>query len=125
MRAHTSRSFEISSAARERAAAAGNSRVEDVLHIDRRRTPHTASGAASASSSSGSGSAVQRYFVVDSTDALQKFGADAWERVVCVMTTGQAWQFRPYKWSDPRTLFHHGMSSAACVVRELSVADPP
>lgn len=99
--------FEISSAARERAAAAGNSRVEDVLHIDRRRTPHTASGAASASSSSGSGSAVQRYFVVDSTDALQKFGADAWERVVCVMTTGQAWQFRPYKWSDPRTLFHH------------------
>jgi len=44
---------------------------------------------------------------VDSVEALGKFGADAWERVVCVMTTGQAWQFRPYKWNEPRTLFHH------------------
>lgn len=57
---------------------------------------------------SGSRGEIQRYFVVDSTDALQKFGADAWERVVCVMTTGQAWQFRPYRWNEPRTLFHHG-----------------
>lgn len=24
------------------------------------------------------------------------------------MTTGQQWQFRPYKWSEPRILFHHG-----------------
>jgi len=23
------------------------------------------------------------------------------------MTTGQAWQFRPYKWNEPRQLFHH------------------
>ncbi|KAL4065086.1 RNA pol II accessory factor, Cdc73 family-domain-containing protein [Scleroderma yunnanense] len=100
--------FETSSTARERAATAGNPRAEDVLHIDRRRAPSTASGIASTQGSSGGpGGAVQRYFVVDSTDALQKFGADAWERVVCVMTTGQAWQFRPYKWSDPRTLFHH------------------
>lgn len=30
------------------------------------------------------------------------------ERVVCVMTTGQAWQFRPYKWSEPKQLFHNG-----------------
>lgn len=45
---------------------------------------------------------------MDSADALTKFGSDAWDRVVCVMTTGQAWQFRPYKWSEPRTLFHHG-----------------
>ncbi|KAI6037815.1 RNA pol II accessory factor, Cdc73 family-domain-containing protein [Pisolithus marmoratus] len=96
--------FETSATARERAASAGNPRAEDVIHIDRRRTPPTVSGATSAPPSSG---AIQRYFVVDSTDALQKFGADAWERVVCVMTTGQAWQFRPYKWSDPRTLFHH------------------
>lgn len=96
--------FEASTSARERAASAGNPRAEDVVHIDRRRTPPTVSGTTSAPPSSG---AIQRYFVVDSTDALQKFGADAWERVVCVMTTGQVWQFRPYKWSDPRTLFHH------------------
>ena len=30
------------------------------------------------------------------------------DRVICVMTTGQAWQFRPYKWPEPRQLFHHG-----------------
>lgn len=24
------------------------------------------------------------------------------------MTTGQAWQFKPYKWSDPKVLFQHG-----------------
>ncbi|KAG0701083.1 RNA pol II accessory factor, Cdc73 family-domain-containing protein [Suillus ampliporus] len=76
-----------STSARERAAAAGNSRAED--------------------SSSTPRGEIQRYFVVDSTDALQKFGADAWERVVCVMTTGQAWQFRPYRWNEPRALFHH------------------
>ena len=46
--------------------------------------------------------------MVDSTDALAKFGPDAWDRVVCVMTTGQAWQFKPYKWNDPKVLFHHG-----------------
>jgi parafibromin len=45
---------------------------------------------------------------VDSTEALSKFGQDAWDRVVCVMTTGQAWQFKPYKWSDPKVLFQHG-----------------
>lgn len=31
------------------------------------------------------------------------------DRVVCVMTTGQAWQFRPYKWPEPKQLFHHGV----------------
>lgn len=98
------RRFESSSAARERAAAAGNSRAEDVIHIDRRRVPPSSS---SQPTSTPRGD-IQRYFVVDSTDALQKFGADAWERVVCVMTTGQAWQFRPYRWSEPRALFHHG-----------------
>ncbi|KAG8217065.1 RNA pol II accessory factor, Cdc73 family-domain-containing protein [Butyriboletus roseoflavus] len=111
--------FEPSTTARERAAAAGNPRAEDLLHIDRRRDPPTASAATFSSSTSTSSTVVsaashgtgtgtvQRYFIVDSTDALQKFGADAWERVVCVMTTGQAWQFRPYKWNEPRTLFHH------------------
>ncbi|KAG1853489.1 RNA pol II accessory factor, Cdc73 family-domain-containing protein [Suillus subalutaceus] len=95
--------FESSSAARERAAAAGNSRAEDVIHIDRRRVPPSSSSQPTSTSRGD----IQRYFVVDSTDALQKFGADAWERVVCVMTTGQAWQFRPYRWSEPRALFHH------------------
>lgn len=117
-------SFEPSTIARERAAAAGNPRAEDLLHIDRRRDPPTASAAAFPSSSNSSSTSpaashgtgtVQRYFIVDSTDALQKFGADAWERVVCVTTTGQAWQFRPYKWNEPRTLFHHGTAVAHCI----------
>jgi parafibromin len=47
------------------------------------------------------------YYVVDSVDELAKFGTDAWDRVVCVMTTGQPWQFKPYKWNEPRALFHH------------------
>ena len=49
-----------------------------------------------------------KYFVVGSVEALSKFGADAWKRVVCVMTTGQAWQFRPYKWIEPGQLFLNG-----------------
>ena len=58
-----------------------------------------------------------RYFVVDSTEALSKFGQDAWDRVICVMTTGQAWQFKPYKWNDPKILFHHGMSPSLLTQR--------
>lgn len=88
----TTRRFEPSQDARARAAADGNARPEDLLALYRARD----------------GGPPARYFVVDSTAALAKFGADAWERVVCVMTTGQAWQFRPYKWSEPRELFHHG-----------------
>merc|ERR1712093_462838 len=53
------------------------------------------------------GEKLVRYFVVDGVDALSKFGDDAWDRVVCVMTTGQEWQFRPYKWTKPKELFHH------------------
>ncbi len=55
------------------------------------------------------------YYVVDSVEALSKFGTDAWDRVVCVMTTGQAWQFKTYRWSEPKTLFHHGPFAAPCV----------
>lgn len=29
------------------------------------------------------------------------------DRVICVVTTGQAWQFRPYKWQDPKVLFRN------------------
>jgi parafibromin len=77
-----------------------------------------------------------RYFVVDSVEALGKFGPDAWDRVVCVMTTGQAWQFRPYKWNEPIQLFHHGaytgivliQASRGCVVKGIYISwsnEPP
>lgn len=93
-------SFEPSAEARARAAAEGNSRPEDMIPIYRKRT-HI--------DSSGQEHEIQgKYFVVDGTDALAKFGSDAWDRVVAVLTTGQTWQFRPYKWNDPRALFHHG-----------------
>ncbi|EIW85820.1 RNA polymerase II-associated protein [Coniophora puteana RWD-64-598 SS2] len=102
--------FELSADARARE---GNARAEDVVHIDRLR-PSLLSNSTQNGSGSGAGKVngatrgqMQRYFVVDGVEALNKFGTDAWDRVVCVMTTGQTWQFRPYKWSDPRTLFHH------------------
>lgn len=92
--------FEGPTEARNRAAAEGNARAEDVVAIYRTRT-HI--------DSTGFERQIQaRYFVVDSVEALSKFGNDAWDRVIAVLTTGQAWQFKPYKWSEPRTLFHHG-----------------
>ncbi|KAJ8080869.1 accessory factor associated with RNA polymerase II [Marasmius tenuissimus] len=92
--------FEPSLEAQARARAEGNSRPEDMIPIYRKLTHIDSSGKETAVQS--------RYVVVDSTEALSKFGgADAWDRVVCVMTTGQAWQFRPYKWSEPKVLFHH------------------
>ena len=98
------RSFEPSQEARARAAADGNTRPEDLIAIYRKRTHIDPSGRETETQA--------RYFIVDSVEALGKFGADAWDRVVCVMTTGQAWQFRPYKWNEPRQLFHHGEHSA-------------
>jgi parafibromin len=92
--------FEPSQEARARATAEGNTRPEDLIAIYRKRTTINSSGKETESHA--------RYFVVDSVEALGKFGPDAWERVVCVMTTGQAWQFKPYKWNEPITLFHHG-----------------
>ncbi|KAH9842453.1 RNA polymerase II-associated protein [Rhodofomes roseus] len=91
--------FEPSQEARARAAAEGNARPEDMIPIYRKRTAIDSSGRETETQA--------RYFVVDGTEALAKFGADAWDRVVCVMTTGQAWQFKPYKWNEPKTLFHH------------------
>ena len=91
-----STSFEPSAEARARAAAEGNAQAEDLIPLYRQR----------AAEAPGRGS--QTYYVVNSADALAKLGPDAWDRVVCVMTTGQAWQFRPYKWTEPRSLFHHG-----------------
>ncbi|GLB35615.1 putative RNA polymerase II-associated protein [Lyophyllum shimeji] len=91
--------FEPSQEARARAMAEGNMRPEDMIPIYRKRTHIDSSGKETETHA--------RYFVVDSVEALSKFGADAWDRVVCVMTTGQAWQFRPYKWNEPTQLFHH------------------
>ncbi|EKM78370.1 hypothetical protein AGABI1DRAFT_101097 [Agaricus bisporus var. burnettii JB137-S8] len=91
--------FEPPQEARAHAMAEGNTRPEDLIAIYRRRTHIDSSGKETESQA--------KYFVVDSVEALAKFGADAWDRVVCVMTTGQAWQFRPYKWNEPRQLFHH------------------
>jgi len=91
--------FEPTETARSRAQAEGNVRPDDVIIIDRRLTHIESSGKENVFQ--------QRYIVIDSQDALTKFGPDAWDRVVCVMTTGQAWQFRSYKWSEPKVLFHH------------------
>ncbi|GAA5841040.1 hypothetical protein JCM3766R1_006645 [Sporobolomyces carnicolor] len=86
-------------------AARGNSSgylAEDVVQVNHAR----------ASSGGGIETRQARYFVVDSVDALEKLagqgkGAEAWDRVVCVMTTGQEWQFKGYKWSEPKELFHN------------------
>lgn len=97
-----SSSFDTPTEARDRASAEGNARAEDVVAIYRKRTHIDTSGTERISH--------VKYFVVDGVEALAKFGNDAWDRVVAVLTTGQAWQFKPYKWSEPRTLFHHGES---------------
>lgn len=90
--------------------------VEDVIPIMHVR--QTTSVGPSASSSAGAATALgkaQRYFVVDNVESLEKLGGkegkDAvWDRVVCVFTTGQEWQFKAYKWKQPKELFHHGKS---------------
>src|SRR5690606_37106468 len=45
-----------------------------------------------------------RFALYDSTSAFQP---DFWARVVAVFTTGQAWQFKSYKWSTPSELFRN------------------
>ncbi|KAG8833329.1 accessory factor associated with RNA polymerase II [Serendipita sp. 399] len=95
-------------------AAEENTAREDVAIIYRKRT-HIEPGGREVETQ-------VKYFVVDDIEALNKFGSDAWyvlhddqistydwnhrDRVICVLTTGQAWQFRAYKWSEPRELFH-------------------
>jgi len=91
--------FEPSQEARAQAIAEGNLKPDDVIPIYRKRTQIDSSGRETESQ--------VRYMVVDSVEALSKFGADPWDRVVCVMTTGQEWQFKNYRWKDPNQLFHH------------------
>ncbi|OWT39442.1 parafibromin [Cryptococcus neoformans Bt1] len=86
--------FESSEIVRQREASQGNVKAEDMIPVIRKRSsPH--------------GDVISKYYIVDSADALQKFGQDAWDRVICVVTTGQTWQFKPYKWDDPKVLFQH------------------
>ena len=48
----------------------------------------------------------QRFILVETPD---NFKPDYWSRVVAVFTTGQAWQFKGYKWQDPAELFAHAL----------------
>lgn len=43
-----------------------------------------------------------RFIIVDSAE---QFKPEYWSRVVAVFTTGQAWQFKSYKWQQPQDLF--------------------
>ena len=97
--------FEPSQDARARAISEGNLKPDDMIPIYRKRTHIDSSGREMESH--------VRYVVVDSVEALSKFGVDPWDRVVCVMTTGQEWQFKNYKWKDPKQLFHHGVLMSA------------
>jgi parafibromin len=45
-----------------------------------------------------------RFILVDSPE---QFKPEYWGRVVAVFTTGQTWQFKSYKWSNPTDLFRH------------------
>ncbi|CCH40475.1 Cell division control protein [Wickerhamomyces ciferrii] len=45
----------------------------------------------------------QTFLIVNNTDKFTK--AEYWDRVVAVFTTGQQWQFKTYKWTDPQQLF--------------------
>ncbi|KAI8064618.1 RNA pol II accessory factor, Cdc73 family-domain-containing protein [Gongronella butleri] len=44
------------------------------------------------------------YHVVDSVTG---FKAADWDRVCCVVTTGQQWQFKGWKWEKPLDVFHN------------------
>ncbi len=37
----------------------------------------------------------------------EQFKPEYWNRVVAVFTTGQTWQFKNYRWSNPGDLFRH------------------
>ncbi|KAF4592509.1 RNA polymerase II accessory factor, Cdc73 [Ophiocordyceps camponoti-floridani] len=45
-----------------------------------------------------------RFILVEGSE---QFKPEYWNRIVAVFTTGQLWQFKNYKWSDPVELFKH------------------
>ncbi|KAI5365908.1 putative Cell division control protein [Septoria linicola] len=47
-----------------------------------------------------------RFILVDDPS---NFRPDYWNRVVAVFTTGQTWQFKSYKWTNPAELFSHAL----------------
>ena len=51
-----------------------------------------------------SSSSKQEFKVVDNPATLK---AHEWENVVAIIVTGQTWQFKPLKWSNPVDLFNH------------------
>jgi len=40
-------------------------------------------------------------------DAVDRFKEEDWDRVVCVITNGAAWQFKGWKWASPTEVFRH------------------
>ncbi|KAI6797572.1 CDC73-domain-containing protein [Hortaea werneckii] len=47
-----------------------------------------------------------RFILVDDPST---FRPDYWDRLVAVFTTGQTWQFKGYKWTQPAELFSHAL----------------
>lgn len=47
-----------------------------------------------------------RFILVEGSE---QFKLEYWNRIVAVFTTGQTWQFKNYKWSNPNELFKHTM----------------
>ncbi|PNP47368.1 hypothetical protein TGAMA5MH_01185 [Trichoderma gamsii] len=47
-----------------------------------------------------------RFILVEGSE---QFKPEYWNRIVAVFTTGQTWQFKNYKWSNPNELFKHTM----------------
>ncbi|KAL4401466.1 accessory factor associated with RNA polymerase II [Malassezia pachydermatis] len=81
------------------------------------------------SSSTGqTGSLTRRILVVDNAEAVNRLGngppgsaQDPWNRVIAVFTTGQAWQFKSYRWTDPRDLFRNGTYTMTCTHTTLAM----
>ncbi|KAH8082234.1 RNA pol II accessory factor, Cdc73 family-domain-containing protein [Filobasidium floriforme] len=91
--------FERNEDAKTRQQKEGNRKMEDVVMIYR-----------TVSMPNGEEKKI-KYYAIDSVDVLHKLGSaaggDPWDRVLCVFTTGQAWQFKSYKWSEPKDLFRN------------------
>lgn len=91
-------------------ASSSTTNIQNVLRhmrLNDSATAHTAGGVpggdGSGSTSTPSGRPT-RFILVDSTT---NFRPDYWQRLVAVFTTGQSWQFKTYKWSNPPELFRH------------------
>lgn len=68
--------------------------------------PGSSSSSTSTSTGSSRSNRPTRFIFVDNPSNFQP---DYWQRLVAVFTTGQAWQFKNYKWSHPPELFKHAV----------------